>query len=290
MMPSLQPGGTGKRYHTPGMFVTRLITAAVLLPLFAGALLFLPNVWWVLLLFPVLLVASLEWAALAGWQRAGKWLFAAGVALSAAALLVLPGHGATSWRVGVYWAAMAFWLAMVPAWLLAKRRIHHKAVMGIAGWITLVPAWLALAELQFAPADLLMLLGVVWVADSAAYVAGRRFGRRRLAPDISPGKTWEGVAGACAAVAVYYVTLWLMFAPQQPLLVGVGGAILFVAIMVMSIEGDLFESWIKRQAGVKDSGRLLPGHGGVLDRIDGLTASMPFAALWCQYWGACGSA
>jgi phosphatidate cytidylyltransferase len=132
---------------------------------------------------------------------------------------------------------------------------------------------------------LLALLGIVWIADSAAYFAGRGFGRRKLAPEISPGKTWEGVIGAGIAVAVYYALLRFAFAPATAWLGGAAGILLCGAITVMSIEGDLFESWMKRQAAMKDSGSLLPGHGGVLDRIDGLTASMPLAALASFYLG-----
>jgi phosphatidate cytidylyltransferase len=131
---------------------------------------------------------------------------------------------------------------------------------------------------------LLAAMALVWVADIAAYFAGRRFGRRRLAPAISPGKTWEGVIGALAGVLLYGLLL------QQPLLAGSGidrlhtaaGAgwyPLLLVLAVLGIEGDLLESWLKRCAGVKDSGWVLPGHGGVIDRIDALTAALP-AAAW----------
>jgi len=143
----------------------------------------------------------------------------------------------------------------------------------------LVPAWLATVLLQGRPGQLLALMAVVWVADTAAYFAGRRFGRNKLAPGISPGKTWEGVFGALAGVTVYYLLL-VRFAPT--LLGGFGflpGLILVGVLAALGVVGDLFESWMKRVAGVKDSGKLLPGHGGVLDRIDALTASLPLAAL-----------
>jgi phosphatidate cytidylyltransferase len=128
------------------------------------------------------------------------------------------------------------------------------------------------------------MMAIVWIADTAAYFAGRRFGRRKLAPSISPGKTWEGVYGALAAVAIYALLL-LPFAAAagytRPLdaiaaAIWVGLALLLTGL---SIIGDLFESQVKRQRGVKDSGGILPGHGGVLDRIDALTAAMPPAAL-----------
>jgi phosphatidate cytidylyltransferase len=138
------------------------------------------------------------------------------------------------------------------------------------------------------PLRLLMVLGLVWVADTAAYLAGRAFGKRKLAPAISPGKTWEGAAGALVASAIYAI-IWAQFDPRLATLVQgaawlpyLSGAVLLCAV---SIVGDLFESAAKRRAGVKDSGRLLPGHGGMLDRIDSATATLPVALLLVQAAG-----
>jgi phosphatidate cytidylyltransferase len=123
-------------------------------------------------------------------------------------------------------------------------------------------------------------LAIVWIADTAAYFSGRRFGRHKLAPAISPGKTWEGVAGALGALALYAVALGpLAGLPLLPLLVIVS------ALLYVSVLGDLFESWIKRVSGMKDSGAMLPGHGGVLDRIDALTSTLPIATgmlMWLE--------
>ena len=272
------------------MLITRLLTSAVVLPLFVSALLFLPNKYWGVFLLPALLIASLEWAALVGYGRAAQRLFGGVVLSSSLALLCAPDGLASPagavwlpFPMFAYWASAAFWLLLAPAWLAGKWRVENALIRGVTGWIVLVPAWLALVELQAQPARLLTILGVVWIADSAAYLTGRHLGRHRFAPQISPGKTWEGVVGACVAVAVYYAVLWLVFAPRVALFHGWSGIILFAAVTIMSVEGDLFESWIKRQAGVKDSGRLFPGHGGMLDRIDGLTASMPLAALSLYY-------
>ena len=156
----------------------------------------------------------------------------------------------------------------------------HRPALAVTGWVALVPCWYGVVVLHRSPALLLALLAVIWIADSAAYFAGRRFGRRKLAPGISPGKTWEGVGGAFAAVLLYALFLDRVVLPDVPGLRG-GAVFLLVTLMTaLGIVGDLFESWMKRQAGVKDSGTLLPGHGGVLDRIDALTAAAPFAALW----------
>jgi phosphatidate cytidylyltransferase len=144
----------------------------------------------------------------------------------------------------------------------------------------LVPA--GLAALSLAPAQLLLALGLVWIADTAAYLAGRAFGRRKLAPSISPGKTWEGAAGAAGATLIYAIICALPGAPLGAYVQGAGWvAYLAVATLLcaVSIAGDLFESAVKRQAGAKDSGALLPGHGGVLDRIDSITSTLPIAAL-----------
>ena len=131
-------------------------------------------------------------------------------------------------------------------------------------------------------------MAIVWIADSAAYFAGRRFGRHKLAPAISPGKTWEGVYGAMFAVGAYALAL-LPLADKSGYAraLSAGAIAVWVALVVLlallSVSGDLFESLLKRQRGVKDSGNVLPGHGGVLDRIDALTAAMPAAALVAHY-------
>ena len=161
--------------------------------------------------------------------------------------------------------------------------------MALIGWLVLIATWMALVELQArSPALLLAFMAVVWIADTAAYFTGRRFGRRKLAPSISPGKTWEGVWGALSATGAYALLL-LALAPsaglREPRSIAVAALWLALVLLLtaMSIVGDLFESQLKRQRGVKDSGNLLPGHGGVLDRIDALLAAMPPAALIAHY-------
>jgi phosphatidate cytidylyltransferase len=271
------------------MFAARLATAAALLALFCGALLLLPNPYWGVFLLAGLWIASLEWAVLAGYRYGARWWFAGVVLVSGLALLVDSQRGARALsslvelHVYVYWISVVFWAAVAPAWLAGNWHTRNPLILGVVGWVILLPTWLALTSLQTMPRQLLVLLGIVWIADSAAYVVGRRFGRHRLAPRISPGKTWEGAIGAGAAEAEYYAGVWFIFGARQPLSAAASELILFAAITIMSVQGDLFESWMKRRAGVKDSGTLLPGHGGMLDRIDGLTASVPLAALWLHY-------
>jgi phosphatidate cytidylyltransferase len=273
--------------HT--MFGQRLLTATVLLCVFIAAVLLLPPLYWTAFLMPGLVIASVEWARLAGYGKRGIVSFAALTTLSFSGLLgasifggiLMPSAGPTS-PVPVYLAATLFWWFAVPVWLGVGWRTRHPLALGAAGWLVLVPTTLALVELQAHPARLLLLLGVVWIADTAAYLAGRRFGRHRLAPTVSPGKTWEGVVGAGIAVAVYYGLAWASNLPQYAHWSPTSAWFIVLMVFCMSVEGDLFESWMKRTAGVKDSGNLLPGHGGVLDRIDGLTASLPVAALLAQ--------
>jgi phosphatidate cytidylyltransferase len=176
---------------------------------------------------------------------------------------------------------VAFWLAIAPAWLYYRWVVRSRPLLAIVGMVVLLPLWHALTWLQLAPERLLVALAVVWTADTAAYFAGRTFGRHKLAPAISPGKTWEGVAGALAAVCAGWVLLALLTPQFRDQLAS--GLALVVLLTAMSIEGDLFESWMKRQAGLKDSGALLPGHGGLLDRVDALTSTVPLAALYFAY-------
>ena len=268
------------------MLRQRFVTACVLLCFFVAALFYLPGTYWAAFLVPGLLLASMEWAQLAGYHRGGAICFTTMTLLSYlvvadAALVHWSGwlDGAELLPTLLYVVAAGFWLIAAPAWLCARWMTRYPLVLGVTGWVVLVPTWIALVEMHANAQQLLFVMAIVWIADTAAYLAGRSLGRHRLAPAISPGKTWEGVAGAVVAVAVYYALAHFAGVPQSSLWRDAGGLMVVALVTVMSIEGDLFESWMKRQAGVKDSGSSLPGHGGLLDRIDGLTASLPMAAL-----------
>ena len=257
------------------MFATRALTVLVALPIFAGALFFLPQPAWALVLLPVLGIAGWEWGRLAGYAGTARNVYSAVLVLSAAVVWwLLPTLSVALWAL-----SGLFWITLVPFWLRTHWKPTGGAVHALAGWIALVPMWLALVDLQPRPWVLLLVMSIVWIADTAAYLAGRQWGRRKLAPRISPGKSWEGVGGAVAALALYFVLLWFVFPGGERVLPAMAGLLLFVAVLTLGIEGDLFESLLKRQAGMKDSGNLLPGHGGVLDRIDALTSTMPVAAL-----------
>jgi phosphatidate cytidylyltransferase len=173
-------------------------------------------------------------------------------------------------------------------WLVGSAvQFHPSWLLGMLGVIVLVPPWLSLLVLHGSAtpgsALVLMLMALVWTADSGAYAAGRLWGRTKVAPKVSPGKTWEGVYGGMAAAALTAVIAgqWIGFGWRTQ----VSLVLLGIVTVLFSIIGDLFESLIKRMAGVKDSGRLLPGHGGVLDRIDSVTAAAPVFALGLLWQG-----
>jgi phosphatidate cytidylyltransferase len=272
------------------MLLTRVLTALALAALVLAALFLLSPRGWGAVTLAAIVVAAVEWANLAGYGATARWLFVAGAPLIGLNLLFSPAAGfADGWPNGVVLAvcgpAALFWALVVPPWLRGHWNPRSPLVMAVVGWLVLIGAWVALVALQArSPWLALAAMAIVWVADIAAYFSGRAFGRRKLAPSISPGKTWEGVYGALAAVAVYALAL-LPFAraagyaaelSAAAIAAGVGLALVLAAL---AIGGDLFESLLKRNAGVKDSGKLLPGHGGILDRIDALLAALPLAAL-----------
>jgi phosphatidate cytidylyltransferase len=265
------------------MLKQRILTIAVVLPLFMAAMFLLPNSWWGIALVAPLLVAGHEWARLAGFGRIAEAVFLAAL-LSGCALLWALGNAAAARPANVSAAAdrtlyvfsTAFWCVIAPCWLWLKLIVRQRIVLAAGGLVVLLPTWLALVRLQHDALLLLLLLAVVWIADCAAYFTGRALGRHKLAPAISPGKTWEGVGGAFAAVTVYALVLHfsLLSAHDLPMVIAA-----FFGMTTLGMAGDLLESWLKRNAGVKDSGGIFPGHGGMLDRIDGVTAALPLAAL-----------
>lgn len=264
------------------MLRDRILTAAVLIPLLIAALFYLPLTLLAALLGGISALGAVEWAALAGCsKRCSGWY-----------------GGATFVVLVVVWYLMHL-LLLVPVmvtvtggvfWLWAGARIfsyqrggNAPALNGrswcVIGWLILVPSWTALLWVrQMGGAGLLLLLfGLIWSADISAYFTGRRFGRRKLAHRVSPGKSWEGALGA--AVATLVVGLGGAWCLDYSGVVLIWFALLGLLTCAASIIGDLLESLYKRSAGVKDSGTLLPGHGGVLDRVDSLTCAAPIFAL-----------
>ena len=265
------------------MLFQRTLTALVLAPLVILLILLSSTAVFALIAAAAFLLALWEWLQLSGLQQAA-WR---AVWLLLAALL----FGGLWWLHASAWTPLLL-LAGVAWWLLACVWLRHFAFAAaptrenlalklLAGLFVLFPAWVALVSIHGSLANgrwwTLLALVIVWVADIGAYFSGRTFGGRKLAPQISPGKTWAGAYGALVAgVLVTLLGGWLLGVRGGQLL----ALVLLAAVTVSaSIVGDLFESLMKRHAQVKDSGTLVPGHGGLLDRLDSVFAALPvFAA------------
>ena len=275
------------------MLKTRIITAFILLFGLLAALFMLPASLWVAFCALVCAGAAWEWGGLARFSFPGRTVFALLTGVLCGTVGILSGLGGEAAPVAglltpLYLVSALFWLFVVPFWLRTKWRLSNIGVAVGVGLVVMVPPALALAHLrQIGPWLLLAIMSMVWVADIAAYFSGRAFGRRKLAPGISPGKTWEGAFGAAAGVIVFgYALLFLFAGFEVRAWLYPASLPLLLAFTAVSIIGDLFESLLKRQAGIKDSGAILPGHGGILDRIDSLTSTLPMAgllALWLAH-------
>lgn len=262
------------------MLKSRVITAVILLLLLLLILFALPDVWWDGVVVVMVMQGILEWSKLSKLSGRNAYIYGALTLLLMLALVWFDANHSDAEQViphlSIYAVSALLWLIIVPTWMIAGWKVENKFLMCLTGWAVLIPTGLAMLDLHaISPWVLLLLMGLVWVADIGAYFSGRRFGKNKLAPSISPGKTWEGVAGGLLGVSVYVLIVWYLtsFAMLPAILLA---AWWWVGLAVI---GDLFESAIKRQAGVKDSGSLLPGHGGLLDRIDALTSTLPLAAM-----------
>jgi len=262
------------------MLKARVVTALFLVTGLLAGLFLLPRVGMVTVFTAIAAIAAWEWAGLLNAGFRGRWLYGLATWLPCAALYAF---GMPATLLAALWSlALIFWLLLVPLWLRQRWPLQANTAGFLVGWLLLIPSWAGMVMLHaHSPWLLLAAMALVWIADIAAYFSGRAFGRHKLAPSISPGKTWEGALGAAVAVLVYAVVLaaatgWLMRLTVMQILLASMGLLLLTAV---SILGDLFESLAKRQAGVKDSSALLPGHGGVLDRIDSLTSTLPLVGL-----------
>jgi phosphatidate cytidylyltransferase len=258
------------------MLKTRVITALLLVAGLGLILFAMPPLAAVLTFAAIAALAAWEWGGLMRQDQPARVMYAFVLMLFCWQLTVA-AQPLVPVLLGV---SVAFWILVVPLcfkWTLAGNDFFGY----LLGALVILPTWAAMVALHAVDTWLMLAaMALVWVADISAYFAGRAFGKHKLAPSISPGKTWEGVAGAVVGVLIYGGIV-LSFSPLKdklplslPLLV-----LMLVLLTAVSVMGDLFESLLKRQAGIKDSSNLLPGHGGVLDRIDALTSTLPLAAL-----------
>jgi len=261
------------------MLKVRVLTASILGVALLASLFMLPPLWTLLIFAAVLALAAWEWAGFGSLRsRAARLAYVAGMAaLSCLSWMWTrsPAHLRLFLVLACLWWAIAFLM------LTLGGGRHRPALALICGVPVLVPAFIALARIQMSargfasgPSMVLWMLLLVFAADIGAYFAGRGLGRHKLAPRVSPGKTWEGAIGGLGAAALVALAGTVHFG-----LPVVAGVALGCAVSVFSVVGDLTESMFKRGAGLKDSGSLLPGHGGILDRIDSVTAAAPLYAL-----------
>lgn len=287
------------------MLIQRIITALILAPAAIAAIFYLPLMYFAALLVVVIGIGAWEWGPLMGFDtktRRTGFVATTLVLIACIWALVSPTDlwiNPTQLHVyalALLWLAVAWWL--FSAFLMFSYPnasvfwAKHRSIRGVFGWLTLVPTWLAFMVIRtndyqadsYHGAQLLMFLFLmVWSADIGAYFVGKAFGKNKLMPNVSPGKTFEGFLGgiAFACLLISIAAYQLNWNSEQVTTV----LLVTVLITTVSVLGDLNESMFKRQAGVKDSGTILPGHGGILDRIDSLTATAPVFALCYVMFG-----
>jgi phosphatidate cytidylyltransferase len=269
------------------MLLQRFLTALVLAPLMLAGIYLLPDEAFRVFIGIIILLGAWEWANIAGYdQRLQRILVTAGMALVLVVIHFMVPVSSAVWTYLIMSSLVWWFVASVivfrypntSGWLVfgPLKLLAGLPILG-AFWLGLV--WLKSEE----SADLLLtwLMLLVWGADIGAYFAGRAFGRRKLAPNVSPGKTWAGVYGGMLTSVIISLVIAYFYLPEHSLKGWIWLLVLSSAVIAVSVMGDLFESLLKRNRGIKDSSSLLPGHGGVLDRIDSLCAATPmFVLLW----------
>jgi phosphatidate cytidylyltransferase len=271
------------------MLRQRVITALVMAGLFLAAIAFLPLPGLALLFAILVAMGAWEWSSLAGWEKPAIRVFYVLLVLVAlGALYQFCGMGGQPPRAQVqpflglaclWWSFALLWVKGYPASAVLWRTVVMRSAMG---FLILVPGWLSAIYLLSFPQGGLLIVVMVLVtaaADIGAYFTGKYFGKHKLAALVSPAKTWEGFWGGVAACTLLAVILWY-FLPGRSAHIGLASVVVVVVISgLASVIGDLTVSMVKRESGVKDTGSLLPGHGGVLDRLDSLCAASPVFAL-----------
>ena len=261
------------------MLKQRIITALILAPIVIGGIFFLPPLGFSIFVALVLTVGAWEWANLAGFSTKYRYVYAVAVSLAMGIALILPEMPVLI--TGALWWCLA--LVLVIQYPNLKALWSSKIPVSLIGLVCIIPAYISMVVLKQFPDSsflILLLFFLTWGADIGAYFAGRAFGRHKLAVNVSPGKSWEGFFGGLvfATMIATGMIMWI----GKPVLFSAEGLIFLIGCMfvvMVSVLGDLSESMFKRNRGVKDSSQLLPGHGGVLDRLDSLLSASPLFAL-----------
>lgn len=254
------------------MLISRILSAFVMLLVFLSSMFLFSGRYFSFVIYIPSLLALFEWSKLLYFKSHEKKIF---LIISLILIYFIDQHlDADNSRL-ILLIASVFWLCIAPLFLLFKINLKNFFLSALIGWVLVMPLIISLNYLiQLSPWVVLLVLTSIWLADSGAYFFGKQFGKKKLAPTISPGKTWEGFLGALFVVSSFSIAMtYFGFVNSYTAI------FFFNLILVLSVEGDLFESYIKRMAKVKDSGDLIPGHGGVLDRIDSLCSSLPLATL-----------
>jgi phosphatidate cytidylyltransferase len=254
------------------MLISRIISAFVMLIVFLSSMFLFSGRYFSFVIYIPSLLALYEWSKLLYFKSHEKKIF---LVISLALIYFIDKHlNAEDSRL-ILLIASVFWLCIAPLFLIFKINLKNFFFSSLIGWVLVMPLIISLNYLiALSPWVVLLVLTTIWLADSGAYFFGKQFGKRKLAPSISPGKTWEGFVGALFVVSLFSIVMTYFGFVNSYMSI-----LFFNLILILSVEGDLFESYIKRIAQVKDSGDLIPGHGGVLDRIDSLCSSLPFATL-----------
>ena len=282
------------------MTKTRVLAALIMAPLAIAGVLLLPTAWLMLISAAVFLLGLWEWLRLADVEDtlARTILLACNLALMVALVWgSRSAHGSSLALLQLVALVGVVWWLLSMLWLLhydfaSDHDTHARAFKLAAGTLAVVPAWCALGVIHASEPNghqwLLLALFLVWAADTGAYFAGRKFGGklfggRKLAPRISPNKTLEGLVGGILLVVIVALVGAKLIGTDNHQLLAIG--LVAVITALFSVVGDLFESMLKRHVGIKDSSQLIPGHGGVLDRLDSVLAALPVFALGKAWFG-----
>jgi phosphatidate cytidylyltransferase len=265
--------------------LARVFTSIFLIGSLLVGIFMLPQwLWGLALILPISMVA-LEYSRLFDWNQKLR----VGFVLTVVSFCFLPfllfdqfNQLVSRMAAVISWVAVLFWMLLVPFLIRYRFRTKSYICNVLIGIVIIVPAWFTMVGLQTVPYALLGVLVGVWLVDIAGYFIGRKFGKIKLLPSVSPGKTREGVLGGLVAICAYGLGLSITFDNVFSIAHWILFGISVTAFTAIAVLGDLFESYLKRSRGVKDSGSILPGHGGMLDRVDSMTALLPFSFLVIQ--------